>query len=290
MVKRSKGERSKRGTADVYYSTYSTYSNIQYIQLIQIFSTFNSFSIFNLFKYSTMRILSVSFGLPANYDARLLPKLRGAIAQKAGLENDEFHNHNNAEGAAVAFHYRYPMIQYRVQQNTLTLTCWNEGVDALQHFFAQPDWTLTLDTGESITLRISDMRLRELEPSISANLRRYTLRDWYALNQESFRTYINADEAEQRTLLERLLTSQIVLMLNSVGCNPTERVQVIIHDFRSYVMEHKRQKIRVFCPEFSCNVVLPTGLGVGKAAAMGFGVITSPRPSPKERECARLAV
>jgi hypothetical protein len=279
MIKMSKRERSKREKADVYYSAHSNHSNIQ------TFSTFNQSLISN--PQSTnqlnMRILSVSFGLPANYDARLLPKLRGAIAQKAGLENEEFHNHNNAEGAAVAFHYRYPMIQYRVQQNALTLTCWNEGVDALQHFFAQPDWTLTLDSGESITLRISDMRLRELEPSISANLRRYTLRDWYALNQDSFKTYINADEVEQRALLERLLTSQIVLMLNSVGCNPAERVQVIIHDFRSYVMEHKRQKIRVFCPEFSCNVVLPVGLGLGKAAAMGFGVIGTQKETQIKR-------
>ncbi len=231
-----------------------------------------------------LRVLNIAFALPEGYDSRLLPKLRGAIAHKAGLEHDEFHNHNNDADAAVAFRYRYPLVQYRVQQGVLTLVCWNEGVDALQHFFAQPDWTLTLDTGDTITLRITDMRLRELHPTVVSAPRRYALRDWYALNQDNFKTYLKSTEPEQIALLERLLVSQIVLMLNATGFHPTEPVTVKITALRSRITEHKRQKIRVFNPEFECNVVLPVGLGLGKSAAMGFGVIASSRPSPKERE------
>ncbi len=229
-----------------------------------------------------LRLLSVSFTLPADYTDAMLPKLRGAIAAKAGLEHDEFHNHNNAEGATVAFHYRYPLVQYHVKDGVLRLVCWNKGIDALQHFFAQPDWTLELHTGQSVTLRINNMQLRELLPTVAPTERRYRIRNWYALNQENFKLYINAAEAEQHALLQRLLVNQIVLLLSSIGFPPTAPITVTLHSLRSHVLTHKKQKVRVFHPEFSCNAVLPIGLGIGKASAMGFGEI-HPRKTEEYR-------
>ena len=221
-----------------------------------------------------LRVLRVSFALPPGYDATLLPKLRGAIAEKAGLEHDEFHNHNNADDAAVAFLYRYPRIQYRLHNDALLLVCLNEGIDALQHFFAQPDWTLALHTGESISLRISDLKLYETAPEVVAAPQGYQLRNWYALNQENYARYQSLQTIDARRLfLQHLIVNQIVLFMREFGYEATQPVVVNIERFYTNFHEHKGRKVKVFDIHFTANVLLPHHIGLGKATAMGFGAL-----------------
>lgn len=57
-----------------------------------------------------LRILSVTFD--THLDPWDLPKFRGAIARKVGLEHEWFHNHDNENGG---YHQRYPLIQYKLE-------------------------------------------------------------------------------------------------------------------------------------------------------------------------------
>ena len=221
-----------------------------------------------------LRLLRISFALPPDYHAGLLPKLRGAIAEKAGLEHDEFHNHNNAEDAAVKFLYRTPRIMYRLHNNELHLVCLNEGVDALQHFFAQPDWTLTLDNGESINLRINDLKLQEVVPEMTDTPQGYQLRSWYALNQENYAIYQNIQTIAVRSLfLQNLIVNQIVLFMREFGYEAPQPIVVNIERFYTNFQLHKGRKVKVFDIHFTANVRLPHHIGLGKAAAMGFGAL-----------------
>ena len=221
-----------------------------------------------------LRLLTVNLAAQHPLEDYYLPKLRGAIAEKAGLEHDEFHNHNNAEGAAVAFLYKYPRIQYRMQQGELKLICLEEGVDALQHFFAQPDWTLNLDNGETLNLRISDLKLHEAQPEVTDTSQGYQLRNWYALNQENYIIYQNLQtDDSRRSFLETLIANQIVLFLREFDCLSVTPIVVNIDRFYTNMVLHKRKKIKTFDIHFRANVRLPHQIGLGKAAAMGFGAL-----------------
>ena len=75
-----------------------------------------------------INLLKATFDLPLH--AKQLAQFRGAVAESAGLENDLFHNHKGEN----EFHYRYPLIQYKLNKGKACMVGIGEGVDALFTF------------------------------------------------------------------------------------------------------------------------------------------------------------
>ena len=104
-----------------------------------------------------VRILSVAFD--TEIAAHETPAFRGAVIEKVGLEHELFHNHNNDPSAKVAYHYRYPVVQYKRQGRRPSIVFIDEGVGQAQHFFMQPDWSLEF-AGRRYNASISDLKVR----------------------------------------------------------------------------------------------------------------------------------
>lgn len=218
---------------------------------------------------SKLRLLSVQFDTPV--EAWELSAFRGAVARKAGLEHDLFHNHNNESGG---FHYRLPLIQYKQEHRKPMLVCLNEGIEELHHFFSQPDWTLTLN-GRPAPVRIAKLDVKQYTMDVSDKIFRYHIRHWIALNDDNYPVYNKLNSLVERIFfLQQILKSQIVCMLDQLGVQPELQVEVHVQQLKDERwVSYKKVKMRAFSVEFTTNVMIPDYLGFGKGCSVGWGVV-----------------
>ena len=215
------------------------------------------------------KILTVVFDTPI--DPWELRFFRAAVSQKAGFERDLFHNHNNETGG---FHYRLPLIQYKQERGRPILVCLNEGIEELQHFFSQNDWSLSLN-GRMVTIRIAKMEVRPIHLGVRDTPVRYHIRNWLALNEDNHGTYQRLTGMVERLFfLEKILQNQIVGLLGQLGHIPDEKVVVrLIENKEEKRVTYKSVKMQAFSLVFEVNVQLPDYLGLGKGCSVGWGVV-----------------
>jgi hypothetical protein len=98
---------------------------------------------------------------------------------------------------------------------------------------------------------------------------------WMALNQANYQDYRRYSPAEQTAQLKRVLTSQILATFREFGLwlQPHERVLVRL-SVNERTTQFKNQTMVAFKGGFLANVVLPAGMGLGKAVARGFGSLS----------------
>lgn len=222
---------------------------------------------------TNLRLLSVQF------DATIAPwelaAFRGAVARKAGLEHDLFHNHNNDTGG---YHQRYPLIQYKIDthkgQMRPMLLCVDEGIEEVHHFFAQPDWTLQL-ASKSMPLRIHRINVLEHSLCLLEQPQVYRLHKWRPFNEDNHDHWRSLSGlAEQFAYLERLLTAHILAFAGGVGWHVPHHLLVKIIDLRKReYISYKGVRQEVFTLDFESNVSLPDYIGLGKGVALGMGVV-----------------
>jgi len=103
----------------------------------------------------------------------------------------------------------------------------------------------------------------------------YRLYKWLALNQENFKIWEGLETFRERLdLLERILESQLIMVLQKLGKPVAERweLQTQITDFgKSDWTECHNTRLRAFDLTFRCKATLPPNIGLGKAVAFGFG-------------------
>jgi hypothetical protein len=216
-----------------------------------------------------LRLLSVAFDTPI--EPWELPAFRAAVSRKAGLEHEMFHNHDNENGG---YHYRFPLIQYKQDHGKPMMFCLNAGIEELHHFFSQPDWTLDLN-GRTAPIRIANLNVRQYRLGVWERSFRYHIRNWLALNEDNYGTYIRLPGlVEKMALLEQILRNQIVGLLHEFDYEPERQVEVKVQQLKGEKwVEFKRIKVLAFSLEFTTNVALPDYLGLGKGCSSGWGVV-----------------
>lgn len=213
-----------------------------------------------------VKVLSITFN--HSIYSRQLPQWRGAFVEMAGLEDDFFHNHEG-EGK---YHYRYPLIQYRMWRGKASVTAFNEGVAAIQQALSDNTWEVNWE-GKPVPLSIEDMRMHEHYLRMLANPKQYQLFKWLALNQENYERWRQCKNlAERVTLLENILTGQILGFCDAMGWRLPERLEVNLQylSFMQKVKFHGNPML-AFNATYDANVLLPSGLALGKAVSHGFG-------------------
>lgn len=129
-----------------------------------------------------IRILSISFD--AEIQAYEVPAFRGAIIQKAGLENILFHNHLGKD----SFVYRYPLIQYKTISKHPAIICIDQGVDEIHHYFEQKNWDIKIGE-QTIPMKIHSLNMNQFTMQVWDKKWHYNIRNWVALNQENYKKY-----------------------------------------------------------------------------------------------------
>ncbi len=198
-----------------------------------------------------------------------VPAFRGAVIEKAGREVTLFHNHEND-----GFRYAYPLIQYKRLKDNPMLMCIGEGVAEVYHFFSKIDGEMNM-AGREISLRIKKLEMSDFSVQLLPQTRKYELRDWVALSQDSHKEYRLLQSAEaQNDFLRRKLIGNILSFAKGIGWQVEEDIKLDILSLQqNRLITIKGIKVMNFYVQFTCNVALPYGIGLGKHASMGCGVL-----------------
>ncbi len=218
-----------------------------------------------------MRSLSVTFAEPI--EPQELECFRGAIAEKAGFQHERFHNHNNAPGAKTAFHYRYPLIQYQLHRGQPRIVFLNEAIEDAQHFFTQSDWDLQLN-GKPYRTKIAGLRANQHHVGVTPGAwGYYRLRRWQALNTDNYPEYRSIITLRDKAaFLERILAGHLLAFFTGIGIQLPHRFQLDLTDlYRTSEISYRGIQAQVFDIHFRAELMLPSGIGIGKGTGLGFG-------------------
>ncbi len=197
-----------------------------------------------------------------------LRKFRGAVIEVAGRDHVLFHNH--ADGN---FRYSYPLIQYKRAGARAALVCLEEGVHEVHAFFQGRPRTLWLGDRE-IVPEVESMQMKEVNLQVWDKPFHYRLQNWLALSQEHYPVWQDmTDETERRRFLTSILTGNLLSMAKGLDWNVDREIKVQFHYIGApQLIRFKEQSLTSFQARFSANIWLPPYLGLGKGAALGYGM------------------
>lgn len=220
-----------------------------------------------------LRYLLVAFNLPLQ--PWEIPSFRGAMIDKMGRENDLFHNHLEGD----KFAYRYATIQYKSIDGHAAIVGLNAGADALQTYFAMPNRSITM-AGNTHEMVIDDLRMNQVVMRTWNQQFHYRIQNWIALQDEAYPEYnATVGLVKKAALLERRLTNAMVTMAKGMDWWVDEPIQISVTQFwEPHLVRLKGVRFSAFNVEFTSNVFLPDYIGLGKATALGFGVVKSIQP------------
>lgn len=211
-------------------------------------------------------------------------KLRGYFGELFRAHSPLLHNHLESDGGTtdVKFRYAYPLVQYKVLQQVPTLVGLGDGAGLLTQLFLQMR-ELTIDN-ERFPVLSKHIRHEQTPIGIARgdgldDLLEYRFETlWMALNQQNYRDYRHYSEAEQHAQLKRVLTSQILALFREFGVwlQPHERIMLRL-SVEERTTQFKNQTMMAFTGSFLTNVILPDGIGLGKAVSRGFGSLQRAR-------------
>lgn len=201
-------------------------------------------------------------------------KFRGAVIHAAGAEHTLFHNHNGRN-----FNYKYPLIQYRIIGGKAAIVCLNEGVEQMQALFARGFIGSHLMLGDECRgdVMIESIRQKEFSLGVLDTPIKYHISRWLPLNQQNYAYWKQMeDDTEKIEKLNSVLVGNIISFAKGIGWHIDDRIvcSVDAESIISRQTRYKDQTLISFSLDFSTNLVLPMGLGLGKGVSSNFGVVS----------------
>jgi hypothetical protein len=222
-----------------------------------------------------MRILTLSLQLPLH--AGDIPGFRAAIIELMGAEADPFHGHNNAADATDPYLRAYPLVQYAVRRGRATLIGIGEGADALRQLLLPRLPQALFFAGEPRPILGMNFQERVFEWKFLETPESFGLSGWLALNAENYQEWkTDTDHDERIALLSRALTGHLRAMAERLQVPDYKAIHaaVLRVDNQKRVQWHGTDLVR-FDVLAEANIALPFGIGLGRAAAFGFGELLS---------------
>lgn len=195
-------------------------------------------------------------------------KLRGYFGNLFMEHSPLLHNHYD-DGSS---RYAYPLVQYKVIDRVPTLVGFQEGAELLVSLFLK---IRELDIeGQIFTVLAKNIQQKKCELTVNQQLYNYSFKTlWMALNQENFRKYLQLDETEKGTFLNRQLQNNILSFYKGLSFRTNERIMVITRMEEKQTL-FKNQSMLAFAGQFTSNAYLPEWAGIGKAVSRGFGTVS----------------
>ncbi len=232
--------------------------------------------------------LSLRFSLPLRPGQ--IPLFRGAVAEAAGWQEDLFHNHAPVmweplppeNGQVVVAEtvrqadrliYRYPLVQYRVEDGYAGLFGLNAGAEAMRAWLLGQRGPLRMG-GRDYPLMIDQMQERQQVLELG-EWRHYRLMDYQPFHQENYRKWQSIGTLQERMdLLRSTLVGHVLGFATAMEERLPGRLELELETLRSMrtVRVHNTERL-AFNVLFRCNLSLPDGIGLGKAVSHGFGVV-----------------
>lgn len=201
---------------------------------------------------------------------REIPSFRGAILNLAG--NDPmYHNHKED----VGFHFRYPMIQYKVLDGFPAIVGLDAGAESLESLFRMGEkYELQIgrDRRMFTVLRKSPGYFLADESFIGSFC--YTIHNWLPFNVENYRSWQQKRSlAERVSLLDSILRGNILMLYKAFDVFFTREIHACIMELSPRNATYKGVSMVSFDIMIETDVALPEHCGIGKGVSHGFGVV-----------------
>ncbi len=197
-----------------------------------------------------------------------IPQFRGAVISAVGGDI-LFHNHDGD-----GYRYSYPLIQYKKIGGSPSIVCVGQGVENIGKLFESGNFTFQIGT-DIRQMDILSVKANKINVQLWESTFRYSLKKWLPLNPDNYRTY-NALTSldDKRHLLENILRGNILSFLKGIGIFLDGELKCTITELSTpYVLKYKGVGMTTFDAVFSTNLSIPTFIGIGKNAALGFGTV-----------------
>ncbi len=197
-------------------------------------------------------------------------KLRGYFGNVFKEHSPLLHNHYDSG----ELRYRYPLVQYKILDNTPTLVAIDAGAELLTELFLKIK-EINID-GKKYAINNKQISAEQCEIGMSDALHTYNFETlWMALNQENHKNYIKSDKIERIKMLNKIIVGNILSFYKNVNLmlDPSERILATVQ-VNPKQTKFKDQTMIAFTGSFVTNAVLPDKIGIGKSVARGFGTIT----------------
>lgn len=196
------------------------------------------------------------------------PKLRGFFGNLFKEKSPLLHNH--LESGEVL--YRYPMVQYKVLQNTPVLMGLNDGADLLTELFLKMRH-IEID-GHHYPILQKNIESKQLTIGLSDDLHAYRFETlWMSLNQQNYADYQQEDEAQKAKHLKSLLIGNILSFCKGVNYQVPGIIMANLKITNQKEIKFKGNSMLSFEGNFVTNMLLPDGIGLGKQTSRGFGTV-----------------
>jgi hypothetical protein len=230
-----------------------------------------------------MQITTLSLDLPLHPGD--LPAFRACIADLVGPEQHLFHNHR-PDREDTDRDWAYPRIQYAVRRGRAAIIGMDAGAEALSRYLLPKlDGSLHF-AGREHPLTSWRLQRMEYDLQLLSEPQPFALRGWLALNAEAYGDWKAADASPEarRIILGRALTGHLRCLAETAGLPDFKAVeaQILQVDGQKRVHWHGVQLVR-FDVVAQANLLPPPGIGIGRAAAFGFGEVYRETPSRKQR-------
>lgn len=204
--------------------------------------------------------------------------LRGCLATRFN-EYTLLHQHTNGN----QFRYRYPLVQYRILNDTAVIVGINEGAETLKEIYRKNP-TLRIGATEFQVMEY-DTCPRELEFGITDRPISYEfITPWLALNQENYTNYCALNSSERHEKLRRILVGNILSAGKGLDYQIPGHVDLQIGEIRTEQCRLKSAPMIGFRCQFVTNFEIPDLLGLGKSVSRGFGAIRRLQPEKYQIE------
>ena len=213
--------------------------------------------------------------LTVMYNASITHKeiayFRGAVIKALGdSPNLLYHNHIGDS----SYRFAYPLIQYKRINGKAAITCIEEGADIIGQFLSETSDPLMIGRRET-KIEVEKVIPEKVEIQISDSPQTYSLHQWLTLNSKNYEQYRNTESfIDKINILERVLIGNILSFLKGVGIHLEEHLDVHITDIiKQNIITYKGVKMMAFDITFKANITLPSYIGIGKNASVGFGIL-----------------
>ena len=156
--------------------------------------------------------LTATFDLPLH--PRDIPRWRSAWSEMAGFEMDRFHNHKPGDQGVI---YRYPLVQYRVQEGKAALLALDQAAVDVQQVLSTGPWELTWNH-EPLAIDLDDLSLDVCEVELEDQFQEYRLLTYLPFNDANFEKWKRSPQLLSRIrLLQSMLTGHLLNFATGIG-------------------------------------------------------------------------
>ena len=231
--------------------------------------------------YTKMKLIKITFKLPLQ--PWQISQFRGAMSdwvtthKKTILSEEEmalFHNHNNSQNSVKNFHYRYPLIQYRSIKEQAAMFVLQEAIPVVQKVLMDTSPPFVMQK-EVHSLQWTDMPQYEHALRMANEPQTYRLRNWIALNKERFEEWSEIRGLTRKVvMLQKAAVGHILSFAIGMDWQVPEHFEVELLELRAWKqVRYHKVHLNAFDVVFQVSILLPEGIGLGKATSHGFGVL-----------------